>query len=209
MIEAGLLQQLKQFAYWARQAGKYNLAKCSSGNMSQRLDDGTILISESRAWLSNLKLSQIAHVNLSDRKANNQKVPSGELPLHLSILHARTDVNTILHCQSESATALACRDEIITDYNIIIEVPIYIGNVRHLPFLMPGSEDLAQAVAKASMEADLIQLQNHGQVVMGKNYEEVIQKAVFFELACALILKNSAKYSSIKPDDLNMLSNYR
>ena len=37
-------------------------------------------------------------------------------------------------------------------------------------------------------EHDLVILKNHGQVTVGNNFDEVIQKATFFELACEVIL---------------------
>ena len=33
-------------------------------------------------------------------------------------------------------------------------------------------------------------LKNHGLVTVGKNFDDAIQKAVFFELACRILLTN-------------------
>lgn len=204
-----LLNEMKALSYWAKQAGQYNLAQCSSGNISHRLDDGTLLISQTRAWLSNLESNQVARVNLTDGSITNNIQPSGELPMHLAVMRKRPDAKTVLHCQSVSATTLACCERKEIDYNVIIEVPVYIGKVRHIPYYMPGSAELANAVAEASESADIIQLRNHGQVIIGFDYAEVIQKAVFFELACTIILNNSFNYASIKGENLKILSGYR
>ena len=58
-----------------------------------------------------------------------------------------------------------------------------------IPYLPPGSPELAEAVTAAIKEHDLAILRNHGQVTVGKNFNEVIEKAAYFELACKIILK--------------------
>lgn len=204
-----LVEERKRFAYWARKAGKYDLARCSSGNLSHRLNDDTLLVSESRSWLSNLRANQVTLINLIDNSVVEGKKPSGELPLHLAVMSNRKDVKTILHCQSPAATTLACQNINHIDYNVIIEIPIYIGNIKHVPFIMPGSQALADAVANASKEADIIQMTNHGQVIIGNDYEEVIQKAVFFELACNIILNNRLNHISLNSQNIDVLKNYR
>lgn len=209
MKETELLKEMKDLSYWAKKAGQYKLAQCSSGNISHRLDDSTLIISQTRAWLSSLKSNQIAHVNLIDGSIINDIKPSGELPLHLAVMRKRINAKTVLHCQSVSATTLACSERKDIDYNVLIEVPIYIGKVRHIPYFMPGSAELAEAVAEASESADIIQLKNHGQVIIGVNYDDVIQKAVFFELACTIIVNNHFNYVSIKGENVDDLSRYR
>jgi ribulose-5-phosphate 4-epimerase/fuculose-1-phosphate aldolase len=117
------------------------------------------------------------------------------------------DVNSVLHFQSPSATTIACMD-IKPDYSVIIEIPLYIGEIGHVPFLLPGSEELATAVGVQSVKTDLIQLANHGQVVCGTSYHEVLQKAVFFELACSILLKSNFKAKTIPFDKASILRNY-
>lgn len=181
---------LNQFVYWAKQAGTYNLVQCSSGNLSQRLDDTKILVSGTGSWLSRLSADQVAVVSLETGESLNGIRPTGELPLHLGIMQGRTDVNVVLHFQSVAATSLCCANY-TPNYNVIIEVPLYIGKVETLPYLKPGSEELAQAVKELPPEVQLVQLSNHGQIAIGNSMEEVIQIAVFFELACQVILNNT------------------
>lgn len=209
MTEQELLSAFKEFAKWARKAGKYDLARCSSGNLSHRLDDGTMMVSASRSWLSNLKKDQVVQVSCNDGKVLKGNAPTGELPLHLAVMNRNPGINTILHCQSPAATSIACKIPQDIDYNVIIEVPIYIGNIKHVPYIKPGSQELADAVAEASVNAGVIQMQNHGQVITGNSYKEVIQKAVFFELACNIMLKNNFQYSTIKADHIEHLKGYR
>lgn len=181
-----------EFVSWAREAGKFGLIKCSSGNLSHRLDDGTMLISASGSWLADLSTDQVSVVRIKDGYVLNDKKPSVEHRFHLAIMQARPEVSTILHFQSPAATTIAGMN-ISPDYNVIIEVPVYIGEIGHLPYLPPGSRQLADAIAGSMIRNDLVQLANHGQVVCGHSYRETIQKAVFFELACTIIIQSNFK----------------
>ncbi|HLN53404.1 MAG TPA: class II aldolase/adducin family protein [Lentimicrobium sp.] len=201
--------QYRKFVKWANRIGNAGLIECSSGNLSHRIDAESILVSESRRWLSKIKATQIVKIALEDGAILSGNKPTGELPLHLAVLRRNPKINTVLHCQSPAATALACRNPEIVNYNVIIEVPIYIGTVTHLPFIMPGSQELGDAVSAASMKSSVIQLMNHGQVITGKSYKEVYQKAVFFEMACKIILFNSDQYNTLTFEQCEVLKGYR
>ncbi len=209
MNEIDLLPKIKEFVKWAHKAGKYDLVKCSSGNLSCKIDDGTFLVSESRSWLSNIKKNQVVQVKVKDGIVIKGNKPTGELPLHLAIMRQNEGVRAILHCQSPFATTIACLSDHDIDYNVIIEVPIYIGNIKHIPYLKPGSQDLADAVALASESANIIQMQNHGQVVIGNSLEDVVQKAVFFEFACNIMLNSKFNCTVLKSEQINLLKGYR
>ncbi|MBU4212433.1 MAG: class II aldolase/adducin family protein, partial [Verrucomicrobia bacterium] len=51
----------------------------------------------------------------------------------------------------------------------------------------PGSKALAEAVALVMQTHDLVQLRNHGQVTVGKDFRQVIQNAAYFEMACEIL----------------------
>jgi len=196
------------FVHWAHEAGRLGLVKCSSGNMSQRLDDGTLLISGTGTWLSEISINEISHITVNQEETFNDVKPSAEILLHSQIYQNRPDINTILHFQSPSATAIACM-EFSPDYNVIIEVPIYIGKIGNVPYIPPGTKELAAAVSVQINHSDLVQLANHGQVVCGKNYKETIQKAVFFELACSILIMSNFTAKALPIAAIEKLKEYK
>ncbi len=202
------IELIDEFTRWAHLSAAKGLLNCSSGNLSHRLDDKLMLISQSGSWLENINSNQISVVNLKSGQSQNNVVPSGEWKLHQAVYRQRPDINVVLHFQSQYATTIAC-SEGIPNYNAIIEIPVYIGEIAHVPYLMPGSEELAAAVAKAAIGSSIIQLGNHGQVVLGRNYNEVIEKAVFFEFGCKIIVEAGNNYYPITPGELPQLMNYR
>jgi ribulose-5-phosphate 4-epimerase/fuculose-1-phosphate aldolase len=52
---------------------------------------------------------------------------------------------------------------------------------------------------------DLAVLDHHGQVTAGKSADDVIQKAVFFELACELVLRSRGAAKPLSPEAIEAL----
>lgn len=158
--------------------------------MSWRIDGEVAVVTASRSWLERLTKGDAVLCRIADGEVLNNKTPSVESRFHLGILRARADVNVVLHFQSPCATAITCSGRRDYDFSVLPEIPFYIGDIGWVDFLMPGSEELATATIEAAKRHTMVLLQNHGQVVTGNNFDDVIQKACFFELACRILLTN-------------------
>lgn len=191
--------QLQAFACASRRAASYGLMRCSSGNMSFRLDADRMLVKASRCWMSDLTENDIALCRIADGSPLNGKKPSVEIGFHAGVLRGRPDVNVVLHFQSPAATTLACSEPQRIDYFAIPEIPYYIGPIGIVPYILPGSPALAVAVVEAMRDHDLAVMANHGLVTAGKDYDDTIQKAVFFELACDIILRAGPSLRPLSP----------
>lgn len=190
----GRQERINEFVRACRRVAEYGLLQYSSGNMSYRLDADLVAVSARGAWLAEITGDGVAVCTLADGHALNGVKPTAESEFHLGILRSRNDVNVVLHFQSPFATAIACGRRITRNFNVIPELPIYIGEVGVVEYLPPGSKELAEKVISAAQAHDLVILQNHGQVVVGKDFDDAIQKAGFFELACQILMRQD------KPD---------
>ncbi len=168
--------------------GDFDLVKCSSGNMSWRLDDNNAMVSVSGAWLAEITAEQVSVCNIKDGTCVSGPAATIESEFHLGILRQNREVNVVLHFQSPYATAIACGDPASYNYNVITEVPAYIGAPAIVEYILPGSSELAQAVISAMKNAKMAILRNHGLVTVGKDFNEAIERACFFELACRILL---------------------
>lgn len=148
-----------------------------------------VLLSASRSWLGEIKPDQLSLCRLSDETLIEGPRPTVEARFHLGILRNRADIKVVFHFQSPAATTFACSDNPDRDYFVIPEIPFYIGKPAVVPYIQPGTEQLAQAVIHAAGKADMLILRNHGLVAAGKDYNDAIQKAGFFELACQILLQ--------------------
>ena len=55
---------------------------------------------------------------------------------------------------------------------------------------------------------DLVVLKNHGQVVVGKSFDDVIQKALFFELACGIIMRSKNQAVRLTEEQMGEMEKY-
>jgi ribulose-5-phosphate 4-epimerase/fuculose-1-phosphate aldolase len=196
---------IKTFVAECRRIGEHDLVKCSSGNVSQRIDDEHVLATTTRCWIGRLTEDDVAVCRLEDGSVVNGKKTTVEFGFHLGILQARPDIDVVLHFQTPAATALACRAKPVESYAVIPEIPYYIGQIGWVPYVMPGTAELAAAVVEQMRNRDLVQLQNHGQVTVGKGFDHAIQNAEFFELASYAIVHNGPDLAPMSAAQANAL----
>lgn len=199
-------KQMDDFIMAAHGVARHGLVLCASGNLSMRADEDYMLVTESGAWMADMTKDQVAVCRIVDGVSVNQKTPSIEIGFHKAVLKKRLDINFVLHFQAPFATALACRK---MDWNhnlfLIPEVPYYIGPIAVIPFMPPGSEGLAEAVATAMENHDMVVLENHGQVTVGKDHKEILERAVFFELASAIYYRAGKDVRFLKKNEVDSL----
>jgi len=197
---------LQAFVAAARRVAEHDLVLCSSGNLSWRVDDERMLITTTDSWMSTLSEDQIAVCRVADGTILNGKQSSKEIGFHAGILKERSDVNVVLHYQSPYATTLSCREGQVEDFSVIPEIPYYIGPVAVVPYFTPGSHELADAITSAMKQHDVAILRNHGLVAVGETLDDVITKAVFFELACKIILHAGQRVQVLSKDAIAELN---
>jgi ribulose-5-phosphate 4-epimerase/fuculose-1-phosphate aldolase len=162
------------------------LAEATAGNVSVRLDGARMLLSASGSALGALTPEDVTIVALEDGTVIEGPEPSLERELHRRIYNVREAAGAILHCQSPAATVLACRDDPPANLDFVPEIPAYVRAHAYVPYAMPGSEQLAASVARAfeDPEVTVVQMRNHGQVVIGSTWRKAFRRAAFFEMAC-------------------------
>lgn len=201
-------EQMKLFLSQAHRYGHDRLMLCSSGNLSWRIDRYA-LVSGTGSWVPCLKEEQVAVCDIMTGQSLNGVRPSMESTFHLGILRERPDVDVVLHFQSEYATAVACMKDKPLDFNVTAEVPCHVGReIPVIPYYRPGSPELACAVVNAMKNHNAILLSSHGQVVCGKTFDEVYERAVFFEMACRIIVETGGDYNVLTSDDIDNLETY-
>lgn len=202
-------EALGRFVAACRQAAEHGLMRCSSGNMSWRIDEKHLLATTTRSWMSRLTTDDVAICAIADGSVVNGKTPTVEVSFHTGIMRARPDVDVVMHFQTPAATAMSCQDPGRTDYDVIPEIPYYIGPVARIPYFLPGSAELANAVTEAMQTHDVVLMGNHGGVTVAPDFDHAIQNAVFFELACDIIQRGGDAVHSLSAGSIAELSTLR
>ena len=201
-------EHIEEFVKQAHRVGDAGLTVCSSGNLSWRVGD-EVLVSGTGSWVPSLTKDKVAVCRLETGEILNGVKPSMESTFHLGILRERPDVNVVLHFQSEYATAISCMKNKPTNFNVTAEIPCHVGSeIPVIPYYRPGSPELAKAVVEAMLEHNSVLLTNHGQVVCGKDFNQVYERATFFEMACRIIVQSGGDYSVLTPAEIEDLEIY-
>ncbi|MFV0507567.1 MAG: class II aldolase/adducin family protein [Bacteroidales bacterium] len=203
-------EQKELFLEQAHRVGRERLQLCSSGNISWRVEENVALVSGTGSWLPLLELKNIAVCDIASGQRLDGVKPSMESSFHLGILRQRKDMNVVLHFQSKYATVISCMKNKPVDFNVTAEVPCYCGiEIPVVPYYRPGSPELAKAMTEAMKDHDTVLMHKHGQAVCGKDFDDAFQKAVFFEMACQIIvLAGEGNYHTLTKDEIKDLEVY-
>ena len=196
---------IQEFVAQAHRVGELGLTICSSGNLSWRIGDEA-LISGTGSWVPSLREDQVSVCDVATGKVLNGVKPSMESVFHLGVMRQREDVGVVLHFQSPYATQVACSEVRPQSYNVTAEIPLHVGRViPEIPFYRPGSPELAEAVVNALATRNSALMLKHGQVVCGKDFDDVIQRAMFFEMACRICVLADMKPAVLTEEEVDAL----
>ncbi len=132
----------------------------TAGNISVRLDDGTLLITPTDACLGRLVPDQLAHVSADGEHLGGGR-PSKTWVLHQSIYEASRvhlpATACIIHTHSTHLVAASLRQNPKPEATALPELlppltPYFVmkvGHVPHVPYHRPGAPEAAQWVAQA------------------------------------------------------------
>ncbi len=178
--------EAERFCSFAREVHRNGLLRYSSGNISWRFCDTLVAVSASGSWLERLEVRDIALCSFPDGEVLSEVVPSVEWRFHLGIMRKRPEARVVLHFQAPFATVISCEEDPLPSLELLPEVPFYCGRIEVVEYFPPGSGELAEAVVRAAGNSDLIIMRNHGQVAVGPDFDTVLKRAGFFELACTV-----------------------
>ena len=158
------------------------------GNVSVRFGDAQLLVTPSGASKGELREQDLVLVDLDGRPAAGERGrPSSELALHLALYRARPDAAAVVHAHPPTATGFALAGEDLMA-PLLPEVILQAGGVPLVPYALPGSQALADAVACAAERHDALLLANHGAVAIGATLETAVQVMESLEHAARIVL---------------------
>ena len=143
----------------------------SSGNISARLSDGTILMTPTGSSMGFLDPARISHLD-ENLTLLSGDAPTKEIPLHTAFYDTRGQTGAVVHLHSTHSVALSMLRDTDADDMLPPVTPYAImklGRVKLLPFFMPGDAGMGEAVRGLAGKRSAVVLANHGPVVAGKD----------------------------------------
>ena len=165
------------------------LSHGSTGNLSVRLPDGNLLVTPTGSSLGRLQPEQLSVIKPGGELISGDR-PTKEVPLHQALYSTRGDkAGAVVHLHSCYATALSLlptdneHDWLphLTPYGIM-----QLGQVRLLPYFIPGDPEIGSAIEGLAGKHAAIMLANHGPVVSAKTLEAAVYASEELEAASKL-----------------------
>ena len=169
----------------------------NDGNVSAKLDDGTILATPtgmSKSFITPDKLIRI------DSKGNVLEAaeglrPSSEIKMHLRCYDKRDDVMSVIHAHPPGATGFAVAHKAMDMYNMIEDVAA-IGAVPLTPYGTPSTTEVPDAIelwAKITINAVIL---GGSHDIDEKNIQKLIDLRSYYR-----ITGRHPGYKMYNPDD--------
>ena len=165
-----------------RAVARAGLVVAAGGNIAARVTDDRMWVTPTGWSLADLGAANLVQVSLDGRRLEGALAPTSELLLHLAALQARRDVMWSMHLHPPMATLLPVLD--IPIRTITTDHAFYLRDIATVPYLHPGSAELANAAAaELAAGADVVLLRHHGCVIVGDTPDLVLSRAVNLEAA--------------------------
>jgi len=181
--------------HYTRLLAKAGLISGSEGNLSVKLED-RILVTPGGVIKSEITPEDLAEVDFSGRVLKGN--PTSELPLHLEIYRREPEAGAVVHTHSPYTLALSLAG---FDFgkHYLPESQILLSRIVTLPYLPPGSQELAEAAGKAVKEGRILVLARHGTLTVGKTLEEAVNLSLILEKVSRVIYLALNLNPKIKP----------
>lgn len=175
---------------YAQKIVDHGLVVGPGGNISARAGD-KMYLSPSGFALEEIQPQEWVEVDIpSGEIGDNGLRPSSEVLMHLYAYRSNPDIQAIVHTHPSHCIAFTLIAE---------ELPIMfpdqaalVGRTAFIPYVIPTTDLLADAVAAKVNEASSILLGNHGLVTTGRNLREAYYRTQVVEESAKIYLAAKA-----------------
>lgn len=191
-VESGDLRQ--QLVKTIQELYETQLITATGGNLSARIPEKLeAWITPGQIFKGDLRPESMVRIDFEGNSLDPDAfAPSSERLVHTEIYKRRQDVQAIVHAHAPYTTILGLSGlpflPVTTDAAYFKELPV-------VPFIMPGTRELAIEVAKRLGNNPAVIMQNHGVVVAGSslrrasNFLEAIERTSQLMLGCYAVGK--------------------
>ena len=161
------------FCRFGRSLFERGLTSGASGNISVRLENGTVLTTPTNVSLGFLDPASLSLLDASGRLLSGDP-PTKELPLHNALYATRAGAQAIVHLHSTHSVAVSMLPG-LNPADVFPPLTAYylmrVGRTALLPYFRPGDAGVDAAIRGLAGRYSAVLLANHGPVVAGQTLE--------------------------------------
>lgn len=177
------------------------LLTATGGNISALASDGDAMwITPTQMFKGGITEADLVRIRPDGTVLEGARQPSLEYRMHAGAYRARPDTAAAVHTHAPVATAFGICNQAFPPFNTDA---VLLRDTVTVPWYMPGSEELANAVESALGRSRACILQNHGLMTVGSSLRKAATRAMILEETAkiALYVKQFGGSVSLIPDE--------
>ncbi|MBP1995661.1 class II aldolase/adducin family protein [Paenibacillus eucommiae] len=176
----------EELTKYARKTVAKGLVVGPGGNISARNGD-TMFLSPSGFALEDIEPEQWVRVTISTGEIVDKAFrPSSEVLMHLYAYRVNPLIQAIVHTHPAYCIALSTLGDKLP--MLFPDQAALVGDVGYIPYVLPTTDKLADALAEKVTDFYSILLGNHGLVTTGKNLREAYYRTEVMEESAKIYL---------------------
>lgn len=200
MDEASLREQVCEVGRWLYARG---LVAAFDGNLSCRLDDGSVLCTPTMICKGRMRPDDLCVVDLEGAQLRGERKRTSEILLHLEIYKHAPSATAVVHCHAPHVLAFAMTGTSIPR-GILPEVEVFLGDVPVTPYETPGTAAFAKLIIPVLGQTQIAVLSNHGVVSWDSTLERAYWWTEILDAYCRVLLlsKSLGEPRRLPPDKM-------
>lgn len=133
----------------------------TSGNVSVKLDDGTLIATPSAQSLGSIESPDLVHVDANGTPFDSKQRVTSELPLHLAAYRVRPDIRCVIHTHPTFCVVWSKTGSVFPRDTVGARETL--GSVAWTAFRPNGTQELADLCAgEFARDIDVVIMERHG-----------------------------------------------
>ncbi len=182
----------------------------TDGNISARAGGGLILISPSGCCLGMMEPGDLVVIDSTGRVLSGRGCPSSEHWMHATAYAQRPDVEAIVHAHPPLTVAFTVAGVSMSPC-ALPEIIIAFGQVPVTAYATPSTDEGAAVIRDMIKQYDVLVLDRHGSLTVGKNVLDAMYKLEKLEHAAQVVLTahQLGRVQNLPPEEIAKLADLR
>lgn len=172
MDEVTARQQIVETCHRMHQRG---LISGGEGNVSVRLGKNRFLVTPSGVNKGFVRSIDLVVVDREGKLVKGRVAPSSEIKVHMAAYRVREDCEAVVHAHPPTAVAFTIAGVSLAQC-VVPESIITLGEVPTVSYATPSTEELAFQVEGLLVDHDVVMMDRHGSVTLGRDVSEAYDR---------------------------------